>query len=185
MIGEKGDFIMTIQEFIRSYLSENMDLKTMLEIRTYIPIAEKRAILETILDKCFTVNDGVVVCDYVLKRVMFELAMIKYHTNLEVDIMSEDDYDALKSICSFNTLHNEYGEDYIECQVIFDGIERDLHSKYSIETSVIHLSNQLSGSIENVVNIIANKIDDLDMSKFGFDGMELNQFQELIKKYGK
>lgn len=173
---------MTIHEFVNQGLFKNVDLKTTLEIRTYIPIAEKKAIAETVLDKCFTVEDGVLICDYVTKRVVFELAMIKYHTNLDIDIMSTDDYDMIKSRCD---LHKEYEDDYVECKLIFDDMEKELCSKYSIETSIIHLSNRLSDNIESIVKLIANKIDELDMSKFGFEDINLEQFQELINKYGK
>lgn len=162
---------------------KEINLTKILEIRTYIPIAEKRVVLETILNKCCTVEDGVVVCDYILMKMMFELAMIKYHTNLEVDITSEDDYDEIKKIGI--DFHNEYASDYEECQLLFDGIKQELYSRYSIETSVVNLSNKLSENIGSVASSLAQKIKNIDVSKFGFEGLEFDKFKNLINKYGK
>lgn len=162
---------------------KEINLTKILEIRTYIPIAEKRVILETILDKCFTIEDGIVICDYILTKIMFELAMIKYHTNLDIDISSEDDYDEIKTMGI--DLHKEYASDYGECQLLFDGMKQELYSRYSIETSVVNLSNKLSENIGSVTSSLTQKIKNLDMSKFGFEGLELDKFKNLINKYGK
>jgi hypothetical protein len=35
------------------------------------------------------------------------------------------------------------------------------------------------------VSGVADKIGDFDMSKFGFDSLELDQFKDLLNKYGK
>lgn len=173
---------MTIKEFLEK-VKNDIDLKEILEIRTYIPIAEKRAIFETILDECFTIEDGALICNYVLKKMMFELAMVKYHTDLEIDITSEEDYDEIQQIGV--DFHCEYLTDYRECQSLFDGMEKELRSQYSIETSIAQLSNKLSDNTEGLVNIIAQKINNLDMSKFGFEGLELDKFKKLLNKYGK
>ena len=173
---------MRVNEFVEKF-ETNIDLNTILEIRTYVPIAEKRAILETIIDRCFTVEDGVLTCDYVLKKMMFELAMIKYHTDLEVDIMSEDDYDELQKTGA--NIHWGYETDYREFKSLFEGMECELHTQYSIESSIVRLTDKLSNSLDGFTNIITQKIDGFDMSKFGFEDIELNQFKDLLSKYGK
>lgn len=173
---------MTIKEFLQEFKT-NTNLKEILEIRTYIPIAEKKMIFETILDRCLTTKDDVLICDYILKKMMFELAMVKYHTNLEIDITSEEDYDKLQQ--SGVIFHNEYLADYGECQVLFDGAEQELRSQYSIETSVAQLSNKLSKHIEDLMKSVIHKIDNLDMKKFGFEGLESDKFKKFLNKYGK
>lgn len=171
---------MKIREILKT---DNMDLKTMLEIRTYIPIAEKKAILEDVLDKCFVVEDGVLTCDYVLKKIIFELTMIKYHTNLDVDIASEEDYDALQEM--IEDLHNAYLTDYKECRSLFKGMEQELRARYSIESSIAQLSYKVSNSIEGLVNIATDKIKDFDMSKLGLNGSVIDELRGLFNKYGK
>jgi hypothetical protein len=174
---------MIIQEFIKETKKKNINLEKILEVRTYIPIAEKKAILEDILDRCFVVEDGVLTCDYVLKRMAFELAMIKYHTNLEVDIASEEDYDEIRGIeVRFYEL---YEADYEECRQLFEGMEKELRAQYSIEASIAGLTNKVSNVIESFVEGILEKISDFDMSQFGFEGEELSQIKDLLNKYGK
>lgn len=172
---------MIIQELINK-IENNTDLKEILEIRTYIPITEKRAILETVLDECINIEDGVVTCDYITMKMAFELAMIKYHTDLEIKITSEDNYDEIQKLGI--DFHSEYLVDYEECQSLFEGMKQELYSKYSIESSIAQLSNKISGSIDNIVGVIAEKVASLDMSKFGFEGLELDKFKNLLNKYG-
>lgn len=174
---------MLVKNFIKKLSkTESVNLKEILKIRTYIPIAEKRVILETVLDKSFTVEDGVLACNYILKKMAFELAMIKYHTNLDIDITSEDDYDEIQQIGI--SLHYNYLEDYKECQLLFEGMEQELRAKHSIESSVASLSNKLSNGIENVVTDITKKINDFDMSNFGFEKEELDKLKILLNMYG-
>ena len=171
----------TIKELIQA-VEKDVNLTTILEIRTYIPIAEKRAILEAVLDKCFTVKDGVLTCDYVLKKLVFELAMIKYHTDLDINISSEDDYDEIQSL--IDTIRCDYLTDYKECQLLFEGMEQELRNQYSIESSIANLTNKLSNNIEGLINIVTEKIGDFDMSKLGFGDLELEQVKNLLNKYG-
>lgn len=173
---------MNIREFTQKF-DEHTNLKEMLEFRTYIPIAEKKVILETVIDKCFAVEGGVLTCDYILKKISFELAMIKYHTDLEIDITSEDDYDELYK--SINMFHDVYLEDYAECLSLFEGMERELRAQYSIESSVASLTDELLNNIEGLVTTIKEKVDDLDMSKFGFESSTIDKFKNLLNKYGK
>jgi hypothetical protein len=180
MIREKGDYIMIIKDFIKETKKKNANLEKILEVRTYIPIAEKKAILDDILDRCFIVEDGVLTCDYVLKRMAFELAMIKYHTNLDIDITSEEDYDEIRSLGT--NFYELYAADHEECHLYFEGMVKELCSQYSIESSMARLANKLSGSIEGLVENISQKIEGLDI---GFEGKELEQFKDLLNKYGK
>ena len=142
-------------------------------------------VLKTKLNEyeCFMVNDGVVTCNYIAMTVMFELAMIKYHTNLEINIDSEDDYDALQEFR--NDIQDEYSADYIECQTLFDGMKRELYSQYSIESSIARLSNRFSDGIAGLVDTVSKKVDSFDMSSFGFDNENIGKFKELLNKYGK
>jgi hypothetical protein len=173
---------MLVKDFIEINKNDT-SLKEILVNRTYIPIAEKKAIFEAIRDRCFIVEDGVLTCDYVLKKMAFELAMVKYHTNLEMDITSEEDYDEIRNIdVKFGEL---YTTDYEECLLLFEGMEKELRSQYSIGSSIASLTHQLSGSIESLVENISQKVEGFDMSQFGFEGKELNQFKNLLNKYGK
>ena len=173
---------MTIKEFLEK-IKNTTDLKEVLEIRTYIPIAEKKVILETILDQCLTVTDGILTCDYIVMEIAFELAMLKYHTNLEIDIASEEDYDELQSLKDM--IHCEYLTDYRRCQSLFNGMKQELYTQYSIETSIIQLSNKISSDIGGLVNIVTQKVESFDMSKFGFEGLELDKLKKMLNKYGK
>jgi hypothetical protein len=109
--------------------------------------------------------------------------MIKYHTDLEIDIASEEDYDEIQDIKA--DLYKLYDTDYKECFCLFEGMEQELRSQYSMESSVASLTYKFSGSIEGLVEKVSQKVEDFDMSQFGFKGEELNKFKNLLNKYGK
>ena len=172
---------MKMKQFIEK-IKNTSNLKEILEVRTYIPIAEKKAILETVLNECFDIEDGVPTCDYVFKKIAFELAMVKYHTDLDVDITSEDDYDAIQDILGF--IHGVYLEDYQECHSLFEGMEREFREQYSIESSIARLSNKISNSIGSLASSLTDKVSGFDMSSLGLEGVELDQLKNLFSKYG-
>ena len=170
---------MTIKEFLEK--TKNItDLKEILEVRTYIPVSEKKVIFDIIFDKCLMVEDGVLKCDYITMKTTFELAMVKYHTNLEVDIMSEDDYDDIRWI--INEIHRTYLDDYSECETLFDGIKKEIYLQYSVESSIAKLSHQVLRVVENLANTVSKKIEGFDI---GFEGEEFDKFKNLLNKYGK
>jgi hypothetical protein len=173
---------MTIQELIKKN-KKDANLKKILEVRTYIPIAEKRAIIEVLLEGCYTVEDDFLTCDYITMRTMFELAMIKYHTNLEIDITSEDDYDELQKLGI--DFHNEYLTDYKECELLFEGERHNLCSQYSVEASVARLSNKISKGVENLTDSLTKKINSFDMGTLGFNNTDIENLKTLLGKYGK
>ena len=177
---------MKIQELIEKIKTDNVNLQNILEIRTYIPIAEKQVILETVLDTCLTVEDGVVLCDYVLKEMAFALAMVKYHTDLEVNIDSTDDYDALQQLYMMGIyLDNKYSIDYQMCKALFEGMEQERRAQYSLEASITQLSNQVSMHISKFADQISQKVKEFDFSQLGIDGVKPEQLQALLNKYGK
>lgn len=159
---------MVIADFIKEFKKDFTNLKTMLNIRTYIPMAEKKAIIETVLDTCFRVEDGVLMCDCALKNVAFELAMVKYHTDLDVDIASYDDYDELHTTLHY--LHNEYVADYDACDTLFNEMERELRAKYSVGASMASISH----NVRMLARLISDTMDGFDIGKL--------DLKELLKE---
>lgn len=159
---------MVIADFIKEFKKDFTNLKTMLNIRTYIPMAEKKAIIETVLDECFRAEDGILTCDCALKNVAFELAMVKYHTDLDVDITSYDNYDELHTMLLY--LHNEYFEDYDACYALFNEMERELRAKHSVEASMASISH----NVRMFVRLISDTMDGFDIGKL--------DLKELLKE---
>ncbi len=174
---------MKVKEFIEKIQAEDVNLETICEVRTYIPIAEKKIIIETILDKCSTVEDGVLLWDDALEAVVFELSMLKYHTDLEVDITSEDDYDEIKK--TGIDVHWGYYSDYNECLLLFKKMKKSLRSQYSVESSIARLSNQISDNIGGLTEVLTEKIKAFDVDKFGIQEKELGQLKSLLNKFIK
>lgn len=184
---------MTIQNFIEELKNDiNIDLKNRLQIRAYIPIAEKRAIIEDVVDRSVMVESGVIQYDYVKNKIAFELAMIKYHTDcdLEIDLDSEDDYDAIEALLmdkeTFRgVLTSLYRDDYYECKTIMEKMIEDLYSQNSIEASIARMASSISESVGSLADHISKKIDNFDIKTMLPQDVDLNGLMTLLNKYGK
>lgn len=114
---------MTILEFVEKCEKVTSDKATekMVEqhvVRTYAPIAEKRYVLQEMLNGA-VVNDeatGINYVDMFLSRVNYTLALIALYTDLKIDVdekgigLTMDDYDAVVSYGLIELICQKIGE---------------------------------------------------------------------------
>ena len=93
---------MKISEFVEMYeQNPRIDIAKKLDVISYVSIASKREMSRLILDNCTTIVDGEVHIDSVERYILFTVAVISMHTNLEFSYdedsehSSIDDYDVL------------------------------------------------------------------------------------------
>ena len=80
----------TVKDFIEKYNGDTDSL----EIRVYIPITEKRAIIEKLVTGIITEDGILTTYDSIEKNIIFSLASINIYTNLGAT--TPEDYDALR-----------------------------------------------------------------------------------------
>lgn len=136
----------TVKEFIEKY---NGDVE-ILKVRTYIPITEKRVVIEELI-KRIIVEDGLVTTyDSIAKLMISTLAAICLYTNL--DATTAEDYDTL---CETNLLFKIYERinsegDYVTFQDMFDLRFRDFVRTANSTTGIINkIFLTLKDALEN------------------------------------
>lgn len=172
--------------------NENLNLEEILEIRAYIPMAEKRAIIEDIVNKASTIgkNDGFWSYDSLTSMIFFEIAMVKYHTGLEASESVEDDYDAIKSylvdkLDLYTILMPYYKEDYYECLLMLNVAIKDIKYKHSVEASMANLFSIVANNVTNIADILNTKLQNFDINETIFKDIDTTQIKNLLEKYGK
>ena len=93
-------------------------IRDALQIRTYIPFREKRAIVETIVEQNIEVVDGIKRHDSINGYVSFVMAMLKCHTTLEFGEDPVADYDLLAESGLLPLIIEEFRASYDESDII-------------------------------------------------------------------
>lgn len=174
---------MKVNEFVEMYKKNpRIDINKQLDVQQYVSIALKREMAKLVLENCTMNVDGEVHIDSFERYMLFTIAVIGLHTNLEFSYDDEhsaiDDYDALCESGLLVKIIDSFKQDYDACQEILNMMTADaLQDSMTIEKKIY----QFLDVIQNVFQGATDKmIDKIDMSSLG--DMQVNQ-EKLIELY--
>ena len=156
-----------------------------LEVKDYISIKEKKALVDEIVNACILYEDGIFKFDDIDKYVCFTLKTIAAYTNLELSDDIEEDYDALCKAKLLNAVVDTFVGEYenvklllqMKCDYILNG--------NNIEAQFGKFLNDILGKVDDVVNVLSNKIDGFDISKLPIDINDLEKIMEFVDSQKK
>ena len=182
---------MTIKEFIDGFVSKkiintaiNLNavsdyIRKELEVKDYIPFAEKRELCEKVLNACNTRDDsGLVKVDSVSRYIVFTLSIISKYTNLkfssgeDAEFDSLDEYDMLCQANLLNPILDVIGAEYATCNNILNMMMADIEANNNTVEAVLgHTLGRITNSIDNLIDVFAEKVEemDLDLSQIDID----------------
>lgn len=174
---------MKINELLINIKNKNFNLEKELKVVKYLPIEVKKTIAQSIIYDCTTEENGVVKVDSVERYMSYVRNMIVMHTNLEY---TDEDYDVLCSTeYGDGTLLSEiiecFGSDAQECSRILELMTDDYMQEQSIEFGVVKFLNDLTMSIKNITDKIAQKTDELKIS----DNIDMDKLGAFLQNYIK
>lgn len=160
---------MKIKELLEMYKKNKMiNLTNVLEVEEYVSTPLKRKMCELVLDSCMEENDGVLYYDSLDRYLLFTIAVISLHTNLEFNIDDEgvtsiDEYDELNKFGLIEKIIGTFEKDYEACRVMLDMLTNDrIKHQETLETKIIKFLNKMSGEIDELNNL-ENKEDILKL----------------------
>ena len=121
---------MKINEFVQEFKDKKIKnttvapnavgeyLRSVLEIKTYLPFKIKRKIAEMVVAENTREIDGVKKNDSINQYVGFVIAMLTAHTNLECSANPIDDYDLLAESGLLPQIIAEFKPSYDECDIL-------------------------------------------------------------------
>lgn len=176
---------MKVKELLVNLKNKNFNMEKELQVKTYLPIEEKKLIAHTIIEEC-TFEEGYAVhLDSVQQYLSYVKYMILHHTNLGY---SDADYDVLCSTeyedtTLLNAILELFGEDAAECSRILNLMLDDYMRSNSIEYTVGQFMSSLRGGIGILVDALKNKIenDELEMPSY----MDMQKLGDFLKDYIK
>ena len=180
---------MTIQEFIKDFHDKKIQntklnehavfdyIKEKLEVKTYIPFAEKRELCERVLNASNTKGkDGLVKVDSVSRYIIFTLSVIAKYTNVEfssgkdTEFDSLDEYDMLCQARLLNPILEVIGEEYAACNNMLNMMMADIEANNNTVEAVLgHTLGKVTDSIDNFIDVLAEKVEEMDLSQIDIE----------------
>ena len=148
---------MKINELVEMYnKNPRIDFTKYLEVQKYIGIAMKQEIAKMVVEGCTTEVDGEIRIDSVARYLLFTMAVISAHTNLE--FTKDDavgDYDLLCESGVLVKIIETFKDDYAQCQEILNMVTTDkLQDSMTIEKKIFNFVD----GIENILRVAADKL---------------------------
>lgn len=172
---------MKINELLMNIRNKDFKLKTGLKIKTYLPIKEKQAIAQLIINECTDEVNGVIELDSIQQYLSYVKYMILLHTNLDY---SDEDYDKLCSTeynetSLLNAIMSNFGPDAEECSRILNLMLDDYMRQNSIECAVGRFLNGLN----NTVNNLTASLNNFDVNSILPKDFDVETFNQMLNKY--
>jgi hypothetical protein len=163
-------------------------LREVLEIKTYIPFREKRAVVEMVVAQNITEEDGIKRSDSINQYVSFVTAMITLHTNLEFSEDPVTDYDLLAESGLLPQIIAEFKTSYDECDILLKmALTMELEDN-NINVLVGKFLNGILQRIDGVGGLIKDKLGDLNLKDIlGQDikPEDIAKLQGLLDRWNK
>jgi hypothetical protein len=163
-------------------------IKEKLEVKDYVPFAEKRELCERVLNACNTRKDnGLIEVDSVSRYIVFTISIISKYTNLEfssgkdTEFDSLDEYDMLCQNGLLNPILDVIGGEYATCNNILNMMMDDIVSNNNtIENVVGEVLGKFGDSVDNLINVFADKIESMELD---LDQIDIDKYTGLIERF--
>jgi hypothetical protein len=178
----------TIREFCDAYkakrfmvtkngVDEKIEyLRKELELKEYIPFADKRELCSAVIEACCEKENGLIKVDSVTRYIVFTISIISKYTNLEFSSGEEydslDEYDMLCEVGLLNPILALIGDEYATCNNILNMMMEDvIANNNTVEAVLGHNLGKVSDSLDDLIGAFADKVAEMefDLNQIDFD----------------
>lgn len=187
---------MKIREFVENYKAKRFMvtnkgaeemieyLKKTLEIKEYLPFAEKRELCKMVIDACNTKDDGLVKVDSVSRYIIFTISAISRYTNLEFSSGEDEEFDSLDEydmLCQnrlLNPILSVIGEEYETCNNLLNMMMDDvIANNNTIEAVLGHALGKVADSLDDLIDAFAEKVEEMELD---LNQIDINKYKGLL-----
>lgn len=184
---------MTIKEFCEAYkakrfmvikngVDEKIEyLKTELELKEYIPFADKRELCRAVIDACCTKEGGLIKVDSVSRYIIFTISIISKYTALEFNSDEEydslDEYDMLCEAGLLNPILALIGDEYAACNNMLNMMMDDvIANNNTVEAVLGYNLGKVSDSLDGLIEAFAEKVEEMELD---LSQIDIEKFDKL------
>jgi hypothetical protein len=144
-----------------------------LEVKKYLGIKQKKALVESIVNECILYEDGIFKFDDIDKYLCFTMRVIEAYTNLELSADFEEDYDLLCQSGLLEIIIDTFKKEYDDVSIL-------LQMKCDYVLSDNALSAQLGKFLSNLSDSLDVIIDKIE--KFNIKPDVMQKLMEFMNK---
>ena len=173
---------MKVQELLANIKNKEFDVKTSLEVKEYVPVMEKKRFVTGVIAACTDDIDGYITVDRFKMDIYFHMYLLNLYTNLEISSNFDEtieQYDMLCAQGALDVILDIIANDY---DVLVSVLEYELESmlnENSLECQVV----QLVGKVKNIMDVVGDKIHDVDFNSVLPKTLDLTQLPNLLKMF--
>lgn len=151
-----------------------------IETKKYLPIKQKKELVESIVNECILYEDGVYKFDDIDKYICFTMRVIAAYTNLELSDDIEDDYDVLCEAGVLDMVINTFKKEYDEVNILLQMKCDYVLSSNSLEAQVGKLFDGVLEKLDIITQALANKVEGFDINNLPISGDDLSKLMQLL-----
>lgn len=163
---------MKVREFIE-YMGKNVNstmkdkqivglAKKQLDIKKYLPINEKKKLVDKIIYHSAYFENGVTRISNIDCYMYFTVFTIDAYTNLEIDDV-EEAYDALSASDMLSVIIGAIGSEYNEVNTFLSMKRDEILEDVSMETQIAEFINYVTEKVDAFEAVITDSVKDLDV----------------------
>lgn len=156
-----------------------------LEVKKYLSIKEKRALIEDIINSCILYEDGVYKFDDIDKYIAFTMKTIAAYTNLELSADIESDYDDLCRANLLNVVIETFAGEYENVNLLLQMRCEYILSGNTLETQFGKFLTGITDRIDDFTGVLKNKVDNFDFSNLPISMDDLGKLMEFVNSFKK
>lgn len=180
---------MKVQELLKMYKNNpRIDIAKQLDVKKYTSIAYKREMAKLVLSNSISIVDGEVHIDSVERYILFTIAVIGMHTNLEFSYEDDnertsiDDYDELCESGLLVKIINTFQEDYVACQEVLNMMTSDImQDNLTIEKKIYKFLDYIQDILSDAINGVVEKLDTNLLNDLQLDKDDLHKIYDAIR----
>lgn len=151
-----------------------------LEVKKYINIKEKRALIEDIINSCILYEDGVYKFDEIDKYITFTMKTIATYTNIELSADLESDYDELCKANLLNVVIESFAGEYDNVNLLLQMRCDYILSSNTIEAQFGKFLSRIDEKIGDLANTLEKKVEDFDFNNLPVSIDDLGKLMEFV-----
>lgn len=153
-----------------------------IETKKYLPIKQKKELIESIVNECVLYEDGVYKFDDIDKYICFIMRVIEAYTNLELSNDLEEDYDMLCEASLLDLIINTFKKEYDEVNILLQMKCEYILTSNSLESQIGRFLDGILEKIDVLANALSNKVDNFDMSNLPISGEDITKLLDFLNK---
>ena len=177
---------MTVLELINKAREDNdFDVIGAINVKEYLPINEKREVIDLIIARCSEYEEGNVLLNGVELYIIFHIKFIEAYTDIEFTSNYYDDYDALTANGLLDMIINEALPEYNRMTEMLILQKEYVLAQNSLEAQVGRFLGDLSYQFGKFVDNIGEKISGMNLEDIDVNQDDVNKILQFVDKIKK